>query len=44
MEIETPSPTKPLIVVKEKRKFNWLVLALLVVIVAMGGASLLKLW
>ena len=44
MEIGTPSATKPFIVVKEKRKFNWLVLALLVVIVAMGGASLLNLW
>jgi len=41
MSNEIPSATKPLIIVKEKRKFNWLVLALLLIIVVLGVVSLL---
>ena len=42
MASETPSVTKPIITVKEKRKFNWLVLALLFIVVVVGAASLLE--
>lgn len=43
MENETPSATKPRILVKEKRSFNWLVLALLVIVIVIGTASLMQL-
>lgn len=43
MADETPIVTKPIITVKDKRKFNWLVLVLLLIIVVMGAASLLQL-
>ena len=42
MTTKIPVATKPFLVVKEKRKFNWLVLALLLIIVLMGAASLLQ--
>lgn len=42
MTTETPVATKPFLIVKEKRKFNWLVLALLLIIVVMGVASLMQ--
>jgi hypothetical protein len=44
MADETSSVTKPIITVKEKRKFNWLVLALLLIIVVIGAASLLQIF
>ena len=36
------SAAKPIISLKEKRKFNWLVLALLTVIIAVGTLSFLE--
>ncbi len=43
MANETLSATKTLITLKEKRKFNWLVLALLLIVVVIGAASLMQL-
>lgn len=42
MADETYSVKKPIITVREKRKFNWLVLVLLLIVVVMGAASLLQ--
>lgn len=42
MADETSSVTKPIITIREKRKFNWLVLVLLLIVVVMGAASLLQ--
>jgi hypothetical protein len=39
MATETaPAGTRPVLMVREKRKFNWLVLALLLAIIAVGLA------
>lgn len=42
MTPETLSPTKPFISFKEKRKFNWLVLGLLILIIGIGTISLMQ--
>jgi len=41
MESESTASTKPVIQLREKRRFNWLVLALLLAVIAVGAASLL---
>lgn len=38
----TTSTAKPFISLKEKRKFNWLVLAMLTIIIIVGALSLLQ--
>ena len=42
MTSETVTHAKPIISLKEKRKFNWLVLAMLTVIIVVGTLSLLQ--
>ena len=42
MTSETVSSTKPIISLKEKRKFNWLVLAMLIITIAIGAISLIQ--
>lgn len=42
MTSETISGSKPIISLKEKRKFNWLVLTMLTVIIAVGVFSFLQ--
>ena len=42
MTSQTLNHAKPIINLKEKRKFNWLVLALLTVIIAVGTLSFLE--
>lgn len=42
MTSQTLNHAKPIISLKEKRKFNWLVLALLTVIIAVGTLSFLE--
>lgn len=41
MEMENAASAKPLLQMREKRKFNWLVLTLLLTVVVVGAASLL---
>jgi hypothetical protein len=41
MENENTASAKPVLQMREKRKFNWLVLALLLVVIAVGAAWLL---
>lgn len=42
MTSQTVPGSKPIISLKEKRKFNWLVLAMLVIIIAVGALSFLQ--
>ena len=41
MENENTASAKPVLQMREKRKFNWLVLALLLAVVVAGAALLL---
>jgi hypothetical protein len=41
MESENAASAKPVLQMREKRKFNWLVLALLLVVVGVGAYWLL---
>lgn len=41
MENENAASAKPVLQLREKRKFNWLVLALLLVVIAVGAYWLL---
>ncbi len=41
MEMENAGNTKTLLQMREKRKFNWLVLTLLLTVVVVGTASFL---
>lgn len=41
MENENTTSAKPIFQMQEKRKFNWLVLALLLVVIVVGGYFLL---
>ena len=41
MENETAANSKPVLQMREKRKFNWLVLALLLAVIVAGAALLL---
>lgn len=41
MENKNAASAKPVIQLREKRKFNWLVLALLLAVIVVGAASLL---
>ena len=41
MEKENTKSANPILQMHEKRKFNWLVLALLLVVIIAGAASLL---
>jgi len=41
MEMENAASAKPLLQMREKRKFNWLVLTLLLTVVVVGTASFL---
>ncbi|MEK7304178.1 MAG: hypothetical protein AAB406_02875 [Pseudomonadota bacterium] len=41
MENENAASVKPVLQLREKRKFNWLVLALLLVVIAVGAYWLL---
>lgn len=38
----TTTAAKPIISLKEKRKFNWLILAMLTIIIIVGALSLLQ--
>ena len=42
MTSETATTAKPIISLKEKRKFNWLVLAMLGIIILVGAFSLIQ--
>ena len=41
MTSETVTTSKPIISLKEKRKFNWLVLAMLAITIAVGVISII---
>ena len=41
MENENTASSKPVLQMREKRKFNWLVLALLLVVIVVGAVWLL---
>lgn len=42
MTSQTVSGSKPIIILKEKRKFNWMVLAMLILTIAIGVIAFIQ--